>query len=167
MSASAKKQHPPQQHPLQMNINSRAGQRNSSMVGVQQIQHYSGPLPPPEHLERYNLLDPSFAARIIAMAEKEQAQRHDLEQQESRRKNDISKNESIAVEQKGAVLKTESINSRIGLIFAFLTVNVMFLGCVICAIYGASLMAGILGVGGLTSVASVFILGSRIKNSSK
>lgn len=137
------------------------------MVGVQQIQHYSGPLPPPEHLERYNLLDPSFAARIIAMAEKEQAQRHDLEQQESRRKNDISKNESIAVEQKGAVLKTESINSRIGLIFAFLTVNVMFLGCVICAIYGASLMAGILGVGGLTSVASVFILGSRIKNSSK
>lgn len=37
---------------------------------------YSGPLPPPAVLERYNEIAPGSADRIIAMAEKEQQQRH-------------------------------------------------------------------------------------------
>jgi uncharacterized membrane protein len=41
---------------------------------------FSGPLPPPEALARYNDVVPGAAGRIIAMAEKQQEHRQELEQ---------------------------------------------------------------------------------------
>jgi uncharacterized membrane protein len=40
---------------------------------------YSGPLPPAADFERYNAALPGAAERILAMAEKEAAHRHDAE----------------------------------------------------------------------------------------
>jgi len=40
---------------------------------------YSGPLPPPEALDRYNQILPGAAERIIAMAESQHSHRQDLE----------------------------------------------------------------------------------------
>jgi uncharacterized membrane protein len=37
---------------------------------------YSGPIPPPAHLQRYEEILPGAAERIFAMTEKEQTQRH-------------------------------------------------------------------------------------------
>jgi len=45
----------------------------------QHIEFHSGPLPPPETLYKYNQLNPGFADRIFDMAEREAAQRHQLE----------------------------------------------------------------------------------------
>jgi uncharacterized membrane protein len=42
-------------------------------------QEWSGPLPPPAALERFNQIIPNGADRIVAMAEKEQAHRIDYE----------------------------------------------------------------------------------------
>lgn len=42
-------------------------------------QTYSGPIPPPQMLAEYEAVQPGFADRIISMAEKEQANRHLLE----------------------------------------------------------------------------------------
>lgn len=42
-------------------------------------QYYSGPLPPPDALIRYNEAVPSAAERIIQMAEKEMEHRQEME----------------------------------------------------------------------------------------
>lgn len=41
--------------------------------------HYSGPLPPPAHLEHYEHVLPGAAERIFNMTETEQRQRHSFE----------------------------------------------------------------------------------------
>lgn len=43
------------------------------------VEQYHGPLPHPEHLERYESVLPGAAHRIISMAEKEQSHRQKLE----------------------------------------------------------------------------------------
>ena len=40
---------------------------------------FSGPLPPPRMMEQYNLIDPTFANRILQIAEREQAHRHGMD----------------------------------------------------------------------------------------
>lgn len=49
-----------------------------SFEAVQQIA-WSGPLPDAETLERYELLAPGAADRIITMAEKQSVHRHEME----------------------------------------------------------------------------------------
>ena len=50
---------------------------NSQQVAVKQevTQAWSGPLPPPEAIEKYTQIAPGSAERILAMAEKEQEHR--------------------------------------------------------------------------------------------
>ena len=43
------------------------------------MRAFSGPLPPPEALERYNQVLPGAAERIIAMAESQHSHRQELE----------------------------------------------------------------------------------------
>ncbi len=52
--------------------------QNSKTPLLAQIKHeiHIGPLPPPETLELYSKIDPSFPERIVRMAEKEQHFRH-------------------------------------------------------------------------------------------
>lgn len=42
-------------------------------------EFFSGPLPPPQHLDRYEKVLPGAAERIVAMAEREQRHRHGWE----------------------------------------------------------------------------------------
>lgn len=46
---------------------------------VHQVQSFTGPIPPPEILAKYEDCFPGLAERIIVMAEKEQTRRHDIE----------------------------------------------------------------------------------------
>lgn len=53
-----------------------------SLAGMQFVAtatSYSGPIPPPDALERFNQIIPKGAHRILKMAEKQQAHRHALE----------------------------------------------------------------------------------------
>ena len=55
-------------------------QPQSSELRIQaMMRSFSGPLPPPEALERYNQILPGAAERIIVMAESQHAHRLDLE----------------------------------------------------------------------------------------
>lgn len=49
------------------------------------IEHYSGPLPPPETLRQYDEIVPDGAERIMAMAEREQTHRHHMNRREESR----------------------------------------------------------------------------------
>jgi uncharacterized membrane protein len=51
----------------------------STEVRIQASATFSGPLPPPDALDRYNQILPGAAERIIAMAEDQHAHRQGLE----------------------------------------------------------------------------------------
>src|SRR3989344_3906565 len=82
----------------QANKNSVSGE-----VIVHQSQSFSGPLPPPEALARYEQVVRGAAERIIAMAEKQAMHRQDLE---------------------AKVIRSDISNSRLGLWFG-LTIGVV------------------------------------------
>jgi uncharacterized membrane protein len=50
-------------------------------LSIQAMMQFSGPLPPPEVLERYNHALPGAAERSFAMAESQHAHRQELEKQ--------------------------------------------------------------------------------------
>ena len=56
-------------------------QTQGTVTATIQQSHYSGPLPQASELEAYNRIDPTFATRIVAMAESfaEHAQRLEAE----------------------------------------------------------------------------------------
>jgi uncharacterized membrane protein len=58
---------------------SSGGEGQHSLLMAQQVTHYEGPIPDPETLNRYEQIAPGTAERIIAMAEKEQSHRHEIE----------------------------------------------------------------------------------------
>lgn len=49
---------------------------NSIGISIKHTSVFSGPIPPPDQLIEYNEIDSTFADRIVAMAEKEQDNRH-------------------------------------------------------------------------------------------
>ncbi len=54
--------------------------RSNGQIVLGQIEGYSGPLPHPAILEKFDALIPNGAERIMAMVEAEQRHRHELEQ---------------------------------------------------------------------------------------
>jgi uncharacterized membrane protein len=54
-------------------------QASGAQLRVQAMARFSGPLPPPEALERYNQILPGSAERLIAMAESQHSHRQELE----------------------------------------------------------------------------------------
>lgn len=113
--------------------NTNPAERNSI---VQLEQHYSGPLPHPDALARYDEIVPGAAERIICMAEKEMAHRHNTEDR---------------------LTKNSIRTTYLGIIFAFLSVLILS-GSVIYALYkGFDTVAASIAVGSIAAVAGVFI----------
>lgn len=107
-----------------------------------QQQHYSGPLPHPEALERYNQIVPGAAERIIKMAEKEMDHRH--------------KNEDVMTR---SAIRTTIMS----IIFAFVSVLILS-GLVFYALTkGFDVVAGSIAVGSIAAVSSVFIFFKKKK----
>lgn len=52
---------------------------NQNALTFGQASFYSGKLPPPEMMQQYNDIEPTFANRILEMAEKESIHTHKLE----------------------------------------------------------------------------------------
>ncbi len=106
-------------------------------------QHYSGPLPHPDTLARYDEIVPGAAERIIKMAEKEMSHRHETE-------NRMNKN-AIRV-------------AYLGIIFAFISVLILS-GSVLYALHkGFDSVAAYIAVGSIAAVAGVFIFFKAKKN---
>ena len=54
-------------------------QPNRRIIHAQRAEAFSGPIPPPDLLEKYNNIIPNGADRILAMAEQQQAHRQFME----------------------------------------------------------------------------------------
>jgi uncharacterized membrane protein len=105
-------------------------------------QEFSGPLPPPAILEKYNEIIENGAERIMVMAEEQSKHRKELEKK---------------------ALDTDSRNSLLGVIFAFI------LGVTTITIGGLVILKGqpwpgtIIGSGGLVALVYAFIYGTRAR----
>lgn len=97
---------------------------------------YSGPLPPPEMIRKYEDAHPGFASRILEMAEKEQAKRH-------RNDSHILKNDTFKI--------AGSICVSLALVA----------GAVFCGSIGQPEFGGVLGGAGvLSGIITAFLRGT-------
>ncbi len=105
---------------------------------IMQANMWQGPLPPPEHLERFNSVVPGAAERILAMAEKQQ-------------------NHRIALEEHA--VKEQLVQSKRGQLFGL----VIGLGGILLAAFlaylGFSTSAATVGSVALSGLAIAFIVG--------
>ena len=105
-------------------------------------QQWSGPMPDPASLERYDHVVPGSAERILVMAEKEQQHRHDLEKATARRRSRLAMTSTV---------------------FAFLCV-LSLIGLVVYAIYAGSYGTALATViTAIAAVAGVFGLGKLLR----
>lgn len=109
---------------------------------ITEAHQFSGPIPPPEVLAKYNEVVPDAAERIISMAENQSKHRQDLE----------SKAVSSDIE-----------NSRRGLIFGLIIGLTAVIGGTVCAVTAHQIAGSVIGGGGLTSLVGVFVYGTKTR----
>jgi uncharacterized membrane protein len=108
------------------------------------ISSRSGPLPTPVELAAYNELLPGTAERIIAMAEREQAARHNADDQAQRA--DISHRDEMLAAQK-AHTRSVFVLELVGQIFGVSVALACTAGAVYTAVVGAHPVVSVALVG--------------------
>jgi len=101
---------------------------------------YAGPIPPAAELERYEGICAGAADRILTMAEAQAKHRRAIEDR---------------------VIRSNTINSTLGVVFAFILGLSTILGGVFLVFNGLVVSGTILGSAGLTGLVWVFIYGTR------
>lgn len=99
-----------------------------------------GPIPSPEVLAEYNEIDPTFANRILVMAEQQSSHRQEMEKK---------------------IVKSGTRDSFMGIVFGFLIGILSLIVSLILGLNGRTIESSLLGVGGLGGLVSVFIYGTR------
>lgn len=112
---------------------------------LQVTREYQGPIPSPDALMQYEQITPGLADRIMSMAERESAHRHNQEQA------------LLAVNS-----KIELANARevlLGQIFGFSIGVIAICAGVYLATSGNEIAGGLIGSGAILGLVSVFVLG--------
>jgi uncharacterized membrane protein len=125
-----------------MNSKLSRQQRRGSNLTVQQSVQFSGPMPPPSLLEKYEAILPGAAERMMKMAENQSQHRHQIETK---------------------VIEGDIRNSRWGLRFAFVLCCAFLAAGFILVREGHDLGGSIMSGTGLVSIVGTFIYGSRSK----
>jgi len=106
-------------------------------------QSFSGPLPPPEILRKFDEVVPGAAERIIKMAEDQSIHRKELEKK---------------------VIDSDIARSKWGQILGFVIAIAGLAVSAIIVVYGNAIAGGIIGVGTLASLVGVFMYGSKTRS---
>jgi uncharacterized membrane protein len=123
-----------------------------SVLAHRQIS-FLGPLPPPQILSQYNEIDPSFAERIVCMAENQAAHRQEQEKKEL----------EAGIECEKWRVKAQGVSALAGLVSGFILCSVALGGGIWCVLKGYQFGGGFIGGGGLIGLAAVFVYGSKLK----
>ena len=107
------------------------------------VSQFSGPLPPPESLIKYNEAVPNAAERIICMAEKEMQHRHENEKR---------------------LLKNRIRITYLSVVLSFISVIVLSVLVGFSLYYGASGTAVGVAIGAIASVAGLFVYAKAQQN---
>lgn len=121
--------------------NNQDNLKGITVTGVS--QSFSGPLPHPEILRKFDEVVPGAAERIIKMAEDQSFHRKELEKK---------------------VIDSDIARSKWGQILGFV-IAIAGLGVsAIVAVYGNAIVGGIISVGTLASLVGVFMYGSKMRS---
>lgn len=107
---------------------------------VARFEHFSGPLPPPSILAKYDEIVPGAANRIILKFEAQTEHRMTLEK---------------------SVVKTGNIKELVGLVLAFVVAMTAIVGGIVTAIMGTPFLGGSLSFAGLAVLVGAFLLRNR------
>lgn len=66
------------------------GKQIKTAVSHTAVQQWSGPIPAPDSLAKYETIIPGSAERILVMAEKEQNHRHEIEEKTAKRQSGLA-----------------------------------------------------------------------------
>lgn len=128
---------------IQRRDEDRAATQGGGFAIQVQGTHFSGPVPPPEVLAKFEAIVPGAGERIFAMAERNQAHRHALE---------------------ATVIPGNARNERWGQIFAFL-IYLATLGCGTFLVYIGKELAGLTAMLATTGTfAGLFVYSRRKKD---
>lgn len=124
------------------NLPNNLNNRNSVIV-KETYSAFSGPLPSPEVLKKFDEVVPGAAERIIKMAEEQSSHRRGLEK---------------------GVIESDIIRSKWGQILGFIIAIVGLVVSALISVYGNAIAGGIIGVGTLASLVGVFMYGSKTRS---
>lgn len=116
------------------------------LVRHEQTVSYSGPLPPPSDLQRFEQILPGAAERIMRMAELQSEHRRQLESQ---------------------VVSSGVRKSERGLMFGLIIGITAIVTGGLCAVLGKEIAASFIGGGGIVGLVSVFVIGSQQQKSER
>lgn len=109
---------------------------------IVQRESFSGPLPHPDHLKRYNQIVPGSANRLLKMAEDDLAHIHKMKQQQA---------------------SIEKIATIGGLLTGWSIAMVALLGSGYLILNGHDIAGAMLGTGSLASLVGIFVYGRKSK----
>ena len=110
---------------------------------VHQMAAFSGPLPHPDTLKRFDEVVPGAAERILTMAEEQSVHRRALETK---------------------VVDSDIARSKWGQILGFCIAVAGLAASAWIAVYGSAVAGGIIGVGTLASLVGVFMYGAKTRS---
>jgi uncharacterized membrane protein len=113
---------------------------NQSVVRKTEGVFYSGPLPPPQELQKYNEILPGAADRIMTMAEEQARHRRSLE---------------------NVVIGSDTRNAKLGLWFGLVTSMTAIITGTITIINGFIIPGTFISGGTIISLAVIFVYGSQ------
>ena len=131
-----------------------AGNGGNSEIQKRSLQiasSFAGPIPPPEILLSYEQVQPGLAERIVAMAEKEQSHRHDID----------NKTIQIQADELEGRRQLKRTGQNYGLSIAL---TCIVLGSILVAI-GFPVAGTTISTGVVISLVSVFVIGKTVKSS--
>ena len=124
-------------------------QRTSKSEVFSMQKTYSGPYPEPLELAKYEEIQPGFAERLIVMAEKEQLERHRMQEQVVLVNSEMHKRE-VSLQKRGQL-------------FALLSVLSLTLLCGYGFYLGFPSESSKIAIGVIVAVAGLFITGQWFK----
>lgn len=110
---------------------------------MRQSQIFSGPLPHPDILKKFDEVVPGAAERIIKMAEEQSTHCKDLERK---------------------VIDSDVARSRWGQFLGFVIAITGLVAATFISIYGSAFAGGLLGIGTLASLVGVFMYGATTRS---
>jgi uncharacterized membrane protein len=118
-------------------------QDNRNSLILQKSESFSGPLPHPDLLLKFDEVVPGAAERILKLAETQSAHRIELERM---------------------VVSSDISRSKWGQILGFILAVIGLTASVVIGIFGSALGGGIMGATTVASLVGVFMYGSRARN---
>ncbi len=129
-----------------MNHSQNNQQKNNHTLSIQKAEVFSGPVPHPEIIEKYEKIYPGSAKQIFEEWDRQVTHRHFIEK---------------------SVVKTDNIKSILGVVFGFIVaMSAMVSGVIVWILKGVSLFAGGLSFSGLALLLFAFV-GTKFKKENK